>query len=61
MRELLVQGKSKVERAIRNSGLAGGPARPRSYAYGGDGCTQSGGYTEGGTEGWIHCYSGLRV
>ncbi len=56
MRELPVQGKSKVERAIRNSGLAGGPARPRSYAYFGDRWTQSGGYPEGGSKGWIYCH-----
>ena len=54
MRELPVQGKSKVERAIWNSVLAGGSARPRSYPYGGNGCTQSRGYPEGGTKGWIY-------
>lgn len=56
MRELPVQGKSKVERAIRNSVLASGSARSRSYAYGGNGCTQSRGYPEGGSQGWIHRY-----
>ena len=56
MRELPVQGKSKVERAIRNSVLAGGSARSRSYAYGGNGCTQSRGYPEGGSQGWIYCH-----
>ena len=49
MWELPIQGKSKTERAIRNSRLAGGPARPRSYAYCGDGCTKPRGYPEGGT------------